>query len=272
MVDSARVDRTLATARQHFGAPLQARERVRAELAHAGHWPASETRRGAPAARRLTSARAAGVSWPAAALLSALTFAAGYWVRGASNEPARLVPAEPAFVGTSPSSPRAQPAASASSVALTPPAPVADVASAALEAAPRDGVSPRERRAEPALAPPRARAAPRRPRAVLPDERARAAGDELDLLKRADRAIRAGEPELALSFLDELEHRHPKTRLAEERSAARLLAGCARADAEARARAAEFLRSHPTSVYSERIRELCELDEHAGDGRDVSGH
>lgn len=94
------------------------------------------------------------------------------------------------------------------------------------------------------------------------------------MLQRAERAIRSGEPELALGFLEELDRRFPKTRFVEERTAARLLARCARAETEARAQAQVFVRERSSSVYSDRVRALCKLDLEpaASDGKHTSGH
>jgi hypothetical protein len=93
-------------------------------------------------------------------------------------------------------------------------------------------------------------------------------------LQRAERALRAGTPELALSFLDELDRRYPRTRFIEERSAARLMARCALAEPDARANAELFLHDRRSSVYSDRVRELCGLESEAppSDGTDSAGH
>jgi hypothetical protein len=95
---------------------------------------------------------------------------------------------------------------------------------------------------------------------------------ELTLVQRAERAIRAHDPELALSLLRELDHAFPTPALREERRAARLLAECERAALnrsdtsatpstanEPRARAEQFLAEQPGSVYSDRIRKICAL-------------
>jgi hypothetical protein len=94
------------------------------------------------------------------------------------------------------------------------------------------------------------------------------------LLQRAERAIRSNEPELALSFLDDIDRRYPKTRLVEERTAARLMARCVRAEPEARAQAEQFLTAQPMSVYRDRVHALCKLELSPGarDGTRDRGH
>jgi hypothetical protein len=84
--------------------------------------------------------------------------------------------------------------------------------------------------------------------------------EELALLERAERAIRSDQAALALSFLDELDQRFPKSSLLEERTAARVLADCALGEPLARARAERYLRDRQASVYADRVRRLCKLD------------
>jgi hypothetical protein len=96
-----------------------------------------------------------------------------------------------------------------------------------------------------------------------------ALAEEIALLQRAERAIRAGEATLALALLGELDRRFPAPSLREERSAALVLAHCVQSrgddagssqEREARARAERFLAEAPTSVYADRIRASCPLD------------
>lgn len=94
---------------------------------------------------------------------------------------------------------------------------------------------------------------------------ASAAGDsltlELDLLQRAEHTIRAGEPQLALGLLRELDAKFPKGQLMQERTAARVLANCQLDETEdAQQRGRTYLSAHPRSVYANRVRTLCRLE------------
>jgi hypothetical protein len=88
----------------------------------------------------------------------------------------------------------------------------------------------------------------------LPSLRSR---DELALLQRAERAVRAENSALALMLTSELEERYPRSQLLEERNAIELMAHCVAHATDARPRAERFLRAHPRSVYAERIAALC---------------
>lgn len=81
--------------------------------------------------------------------------------------------------------------------------------------------------------------------------------EELALLRRADRAVRADNAALALALVAELEARYPDSRLLEERRAIELMAYCRVGASDARARAQRFLREHASSVYAGRVRETC---------------
>jgi hypothetical protein len=138
--------------------------------------------------------------------------------------------------------------------------------------------APSDTRAVPGWAPPAALA--REPAAnTLPAPRARKPGatarpqlepqpdptplvgrgpnEELALLARAERAVRADNSALALVLIDELDARFPSSGLLEERRALELLAHCVARASDARQRAERFLRQHPRTVYAERIAALC---------------
>lgn len=251
MADVDRVERTLAAAREHYGAPSEARERLRCALEASGHLAGAASAGQVHAARPPLPVRAAGVSKPAAALLAGLTFLAGLWLgnRMASEGAAALhaVPAPAPITSAASASPSSPPAALDGA-----PPESAKLAMPALDPALQQDTLPA----------PRASATKRTPvaQAARPATEQDPPSTELVLLQRADRAIRAGEAELALSFLTELDRRYPETRLGEERKAARLLARCAQGDARAQAEAERFLREQRASVYSDRVRELCQLE------------
>jgi hypothetical protein len=81
--------------------------------------------------------------------------------------------------------------------------------------------------------------------------------DELSLLRRADRAVRADNAALALALIGELEARYPASMLLEERHAIELLAYCGVGATDATARAQRFLHEYPSSAYAGRIRKMC---------------
>jgi hypothetical protein len=96
--------------------------------------------------------------------------------------------------------------------------------------------------------------------AAIPTE-ASAAGleEEVRQLRRIERAIRDGNPRLALAIGDNLDRDIPGGQLLLERRAAHLMAGC-QLDASAGApEAARFLADNPHTAYAPRLRALCEL-------------
>jgi hypothetical protein len=113
-------------------------------------------------------------------------------------------------------------------------------------------------RAEPASPRPERAVHPRGHAAAVPARStAQPLDAELALLRRVERALRNSDPALALALLGELDERYPRTRLAEERLAARTIADCRLDRPEASAHARAFLREHSASVYSERVQSAC---------------
>jgi hypothetical protein len=83
-------------------------------------------------------------------------------------------------------------------------------------------------------------------------------GEETELLRRAEMALRAGDGNTALTTLDELSARRPSGVLLEERMAARVLALCAAGRTEeARREGERFVAARPTSIQAPRIRASC---------------
>jgi hypothetical protein len=81
--------------------------------------------------------------------------------------------------------------------------------------------------------------------------------EEVRQLRRIERAIRDGNPRLALAIADNLDRDIAHGQLLTERRAARLMAGC-QLDVAAGASAAQlFLATNPQTAYASRIRELC---------------
>jgi outer membrane protein assembly factor BamD (BamD/ComL family) len=81
----------------------------------------------------------------------------------------------------------------------------------------------------------------------------------MGLLGVAQTAIQRGDYVSALAKLDEHQRSFPSGLLAEERTAARVVALCgANRQAEARALAATFLKQHPTSPLAPRVKSACE--------------
>jgi hypothetical protein len=81
---------------------------------------------------------------------------------------------------------------------------------------------------------------------------------ELDLLKRAQQAIQAGQAQLALDLLAELDAEHAASSLGQERDVARVLALCGVGRvAAARQVAQHVLAASPNSLYAGRIQASC---------------
>jgi hypothetical protein len=81
---------------------------------------------------------------------------------------------------------------------------------------------------------------------------------EVRALRNTERALRDGNPGLALAFLQDLDRQVPNGQLAEERDAAGTLARCARGDHPFGVNlAAAFTERHPGSVYRARVEQAC---------------
>lgn len=81
---------------------------------------------------------------------------------------------------------------------------------------------------------------------------------ELDLLKRSQQALQAGQAQLALDLLAKLDAQHPKSSLGQEREVARVLALCGVGRvAAARQVAQRVLAASPNSLYAGRIQASC---------------
>ena len=81
---------------------------------------------------------------------------------------------------------------------------------------------------------------------------------ELKLLRRAQRALADGNPQLTLSVLEQLARSHPEGALAEERDALRIIALChAGKRPQARGEARVFGQRYPSSGFLPRVEEAC---------------
>jgi hypothetical protein len=81
---------------------------------------------------------------------------------------------------------------------------------------------------------------------------------EVRLLRDADLAVKGGDPERALTLLDEHAAAFPRSDLEPERSAERVFALCrAGRIEEARSAASAFLGAHPTGPLAERVKDGC---------------
>jgi hypothetical protein len=90
---------------------------------------------------------------------------------------------------------------------------------------------------------------------------------EVRALRNTERALRDGNPGLALAFLQELDRQVPHGQLTEERDAAGTLARCARGDHPFGVNmAAEFTERHRGSVYRARVEQACARTDSPGPG------
>lgn len=102
---------------------------------------------------------------------------------------------------------------------------------------------------------------PLTPRSPQPTEQldGSSAREELALLQRAERAVRAGNAALGLALIAELDVGYPRSKLLEERRAVELMAHCRDGATDRHARAERFLLEQSRSIYADRIKDLCGL-------------
>lgn len=96
-------------------------------------------------------------------------------------------------------------------------------------------------------------------------------GEEVALLKRAERAIRYENALLALGLLRELDRRFPQGKLLDERAAARVMAQCLQLEPDAaRAAGESYLRRASSNLYHDRVRRLCSVADAAPAEKDAT--
>lgn len=217
-----------------------------------------------------------------ACLLLGLGFASGYWSRTDAARPSEPAPAisgaphasAPGLAGVEAAASDGDAAASAAPArnemgnapgASTIEAVGTESGAPTAAAAAPPSRAPLERASSPLpLRLPRVRGAASAQRAARAD--ASPSLEELQLLERAERALRSHEPALASALVAELSQRFPQTVLREERRAIELMAQCQAAASESgseresrrlAARRQAFERAFPDSVYAERVAREC---------------
>lgn len=248
MVTTRDIDREVALARHGLTPSAALRDRVRNGLVASGAATrgasallVAEMMRSQSPWEALRSSGRVGLTLGAA--LVALGVGSGYWLRPAADEPPPL-PRAPVVASTE--DPALEPE-------MLPPLPLEPEALDTVPSAERQRAPAADPKLAPYVRPQRARRTGIR-EASPP---APAANDEMSLLQRAERAVRADNPALALALTSELDDRYPRSQLLQERSAIVLLARCESSDHDMTADAKQFLREYPKSVYASRIRELC---------------
>jgi len=240
------VDGHLALVRRALEPSDLVRKRVEARLAAQPHAATPLLELSGVGEHRTLSASAAMAG---GAVLVVLSFAAGYFLRGAEFTSGNRAAPLPAIRETAPSAfPKELPERVPNLPALET-APVRDSAEPArpheLPSAPRRQVTSR--------AVQRGTTAESTPK-VAPSQ------DEMLLLQRAERAVRGESTALALMLVAELDAQHPRSEWMEERRAIELMAHCVGHATDSRPRAERFLAAHPRSVYTDRVTLLCQLE------------
>jgi hypothetical protein len=269
------MDRRLRLAREVFSPSPDHRERVHAGLVARGLRPISTTP--ATPATGVTSSKGSKLvgGWASASkaaglgkatLLLGAGFALGYWFAQARGPELAAAPIAQVAV-TSPPAPADAVLPGDPPSGMTLPEPASTPHDARTTKPTRSSTDNAEGRSSGAsfrLQHPLPRAAPRpaqmREATLAPANSSDAFADEVALLQRAERAIRSGNGMLARSFIADLEARFPKTALHQERAAILVLAACALDEPDARRAAIAYSKSHPGSVYLDRIQALCQLD------------
>jgi hypothetical protein len=263
MADARDVDRSLRLARQVFSPSDEHRERVRSALASTAlAEKAAAMGRGVPAARRV-------VGTVRAALLVGAGFVLGYWAaemrhdEGGARARERVATTREEALGATSVSQGSSPSEAVTprtvAPSIAPPLRQGDAGTLTASGVASTGRARRVESRHGANA--RRTTESQRAHARLASNAGGADSfqEELALLARAERAIRAGNATLARSFIAELEARFPKTALRQERAALLVLAACASGEPAAQRDAREFIEGHEQSVYVDRIRAMCEL-------------
>jgi len=152
-----------------------------------------------------------------------------------------------------------------SAVSRQPPA-VAEPAVSPLPDPPSEGEGDLEPEPAPEPEPASAKKISRAKRPTQPESHAAPATaasieEEMGVIGRANKALRAGDNAAAIGIAAEHAERFPKGQLVQEREAVRVRASCNRGDATARNDAETFLTRWPKSPYAAKVRASCKLEE-----------
>jgi hypothetical protein len=270
------LDKRLSRAWQALSPPGDLQARVRARLSSTGAAGVAthvfqaprERVAGGPVTSRWQALRASGVLGASVgAALLGLGIALGYLIPRTAADPLRA-PARSSLPGSAPTSrtpesPAPAPATSQPPASSSPSTPLPESTPESADRLQHTIPSGKALLAEPSSAsPPRPKpSAPPRSRADSdgPHRSSIDGAAELALLERAERAVRAKHPALALALIEELEQRHPRSPLQEERRSIELMAHC-QAEGPGRdtaQRLESFVRRYPESAYSARIAAEC---------------
>jgi hypothetical protein len=271
-------DKRLGRAWQALSPPDELQARVRARLSRTGvasvgthvFQAPRERVAGGPVRSRWHALRASGVLGASVgAALLGLGIALGYLMPRAAADPPRA-PQRASLPAAGPASAPASstPESSAPAPATSQPAASSSPSTPLPESIPSADRQPHTIPSGKALLAERSSASPRPPKparlrsrtdGVDPHRSSIDGAAELALLERAERAVRAKHPALALALIEELEQRRPHSPLQEERRSIELMAHCqAEGPGKDTTRRLEnFVRRYPESAYSARIAVEC---------------